>query len=298
MMIKKHYSIFLVVFVLITFGCQNATSDKEKNKTKADDQQSFEKIITSTLDKNTYKEESPLKPWSNYYLWTSFVKTKSYATFTLKNSNKLPPLEFKIVGKLIKDPSIRPDYEYFLPYYVDIYDLSKSKLLQKINAKNKFDNDIWGWDNIGLPYLQIVDVNFDGYPDLRFLSSWGATGNEWYATYIYNPALHKFVFNKILSRLCSVSIDPKTKQISSYYHGGACAEYWDYYKFVNNKLVLIKSQWTEIDRSRDNECNGFGCFIYTGIPRSKPIKLNPKKNHGNIPMRETMKIIKEEPSCN
>jgi len=288
---------FFIVVISMNFGCQNATSGKENNKRKDDYQKSVEKIITSNLDETvSAKNNTTLSPQNNssgpvnYDLRESFIKTKSYATFTLKNYDKLPPLKVKIVlNKKINKNS-------FLPSYVEIYDLSKSKLIQKIDAKNKFD---WGWEeNIVYPWVEIDDVNFDGYPDLRFLSGWGAMGNESYATYIYNPNLHQFEFNKILTESYSVSIDPKTKQISSYFNGGYCGENWDYYKVVNGKLVLIKSEWTEMNR-RNNEVNGLWCLKYTGIPRSKPVKIHHKKyDVGNLYYRETMKIIKEEPSSN
>ena len=227
----------------------------------------------------------------NYDLCESFIKTKSHATFTLAKYRKMPPLKVKIVlNKKNKQKS-------FMPSHVEIYDLSKSKLIQKIKPKGK---DNWEWDeNSGYTWVGTDDINFDGYPDLRFLIYLSAMGNDSYATYIYNPKSHQFEFNKILSESHNVSIDPKTKQISANYNGGACEETWDYFKVVNGKVVRSKSKWTEIDRTRDKECKDqFGCFIYTGIPRSKPIKLNPKKNHGNLYYRENMKIIKEEPACN
>jgi len=238
-----------------------------------------------------FPQNNSLGP-ANCDLRESFIKTRSYATFTLAKYRKMPPLKVKIVlNKKNKQES-------FIPSHVEIYDLSKSKLIQKINAKDKFD---WGWeDNVVYSWVDTDDINFDGYPDLRFLSGWGAMGNESYATYIYSPKLHQFEFNKILSESYSVEIDSKTKQISSYFNGGACEETWDYYKFVNGKIVRSKSKWTEIDRTRDKECkDGFGCFMYTGIPRSKPVKTRHKKGDvGNLYYRETMKIIKEEPACN
>ena len=148
----------------------------------------------------------------NYDLRESFIKTKSYATFTLAKYRKMPPLKVKIVlNKKNKQES-------FIPSHVEIYDLSKSKLIQKIKPQDKAG---WEWDeNSGYPWVGTDDINFDGYPDLRFLIYLGSMGNDSYATYIYNPKSHQFEFNKILSESSSVSIDPKTKQITAEYNGG------------------------------------------------------------------------------
>jgi hypothetical protein len=232
----------------MNFGCQNATSEKENNKRKNDYQKSVEKVITSNLyetvsaKNNTtlLPQNNPSDPWSNHYLWESFVNTKSYALFSAKINDKLPPFNFKIVGQLKKDDRINPADVYFLPSYVEIYDASKSKVIQKLNAKDKFDNDGSGWKSVGCDNVQMVDINFDGYLDLRLFYNAGATGNVWYATYIYKPDLRKFVFSKRLFKLSDVSIDPKKKQLSSTYHGGVGASGTEYFKFVDNKLVSIK----------------------------------------------------------
>jgi hypothetical protein len=69
---------------------------------------------------------------------------------------------------------------------------------------------------------------------------------------------------------------------------------------------LTKVEWTEIDRRRDKEACDFGCFKYTGIPRSGGVKIHPDKIGGIIcsfdekeisSMRKKMKNIKEEPLC-
>jgi len=196
---------------------------------------------------------------------------------------------------------------YFLPSYVEIYDSSKSKAIQKLKAKNRFDNHGNGWDakfdfelaNI----VEFVDINFDGYLDLRLLYNTGATGNNWYATYLFNPSIGEFVYHKELSKLSGMKIDQKSKQIITYDREGFCAEISAYYKVMNNKLVLSKAEWTEIDRRRDKEVGGFGCFMYTGTPRHPGVKIDPErflypediKDGGPSYIRKIMKNIKEEP---
>ena len=200
-------------------------------------------IFFLTIVSNSYSappKNNPSDPWSNNYLWQSFVNTKSHAIFSAKINDKLSPFKFKIVGQLKNDNRTNPDDAYFLPSYVEIYDSSKSKAIQKLKAKDKFDDSGFGWGRGGCDYVQMVDINFDGYLDLRLFDNAGATGNDWYATYIYKPDLRKFVFSKELSELSDVSVDPKKKQLSSTYHGGIGSSGTEYFKFVNNKLVSIK----------------------------------------------------------
>lgn len=263
----------------MNLGCQNATSEKEKNNYISNIERKLPKNITN---ESKIKSE---QPWSSSVLWDSLLKTKSNASFSAKINDKLPEFNFNIIGRFDKN-------EDFIPLHVEIRNVSDGKFMQKLIVS----------DNSGYSQMedivQLVDLNFDGYLDLRILLNAGATGNDWYDSFIYDPLSGKFKHNKVLSKMSALKVDADSKQLTSYYSGGACEENWDYYKFVKGNLVLIKSQWTEIDRRRDNECsNGFGCFIYTGIPRSKPIKLDRKKNQGNLFYRETMKIIKEEPSC-
>lgn len=69
-------------------------------------------IFFLTIVFNSYSappENNPSDPCSNHYLCQSFVNTKSYATFTLNNCDKLPPLKVKIVlNKKINKNSFLP----------------------------------------------------------------------------------------------------------------------------------------------------------------------------------------------
>ena len=48
--------------------------------------------------------------------------------------------------------------------------------------------------------LEVIDLNFDGYNDLRILNNEGATGNNWYDTWVYNQKTKTFVKNQFLSQ--------------------------------------------------------------------------------------------------
>ena len=239
-----------------------------------------------------------VEPWSNEALKDIFyVKKKEYASFSVKINEKMPEYNFKIVGKRTKVKNLKGIY--FIPQYVEVN--LKGKTIQKLKARGYFDNNGEGWDEFDFSNIvEFVDMNFDGYLDLRLLYSTGATGNNWYATYLFNPNTGKFVYHKELSELCGITIDKKSKQIITYNRGGSCAEYREYYKWVRNKLVLLKAKWTEMDRNRDEEVNGFGCFMYTGIPRHANVKIDPDRminydGSGASYIRKRMKNIKEKP---
>ena len=41
-------------------------------------------------------------------------------------------------------------------------------------------------------YFSVVDMNRDGYNDLKVLTTWGVTGNEQFAYYLWNPSTSRF----------------------------------------------------------------------------------------------------------
>jgi len=179
--------------------------------------------------------------------------------YKLKVNDRLPELYLKIIGH-IKGNS-------FIPSYAEIRD-SKMNIVQKLKAKNRFDNHGEGWsawDEALADIVQLLDVNFDGYNDLRILYNTGATGNNWYATYLYNPQKSKFVYHDDLSMLCGLSLNKEKKQIITYNRNGWCWELMEFFKFKNNKLHLIHAEWTQIHRENDEPI----CKKVKGIPRNK-----------------------------
>lgn len=96
--------------------------------------------------------------------------------------------------------------------------------------------------------IDIVDANFDGYPDLML---WGFTGgagpNDTRNIILYNPTTHKFEWNQALSQLPQIEINPKDKTISSANRGSCCSYLFQTFKFVKNKLILVKSSTHDSD---------------------------------------------------
>jgi hypothetical protein len=221
------------------------------------------------------------------------IKEKK-VSFTERLSKKGPELRFDMYGKF-KNGDL---YEG----YIKVFDTSNGRQIQKIIINNNFPDGHFSWDINSFEYndhtVQLVDINFDGYLDLRLLDNEGATGNNWYATYLYDPRLKKFKYHKQLSSLSGVNVDDDSRQIITYERNGWCAENREYYKIVKDRLILTKAEWTEMDRTRDKEVGEPACFKYTGKPRNSNIKIDPSKVFYNENttsyMRKRMIDIKEE----
>lgn len=95
-----------------------------------------------------------------------------------------------------------------------------------------------------IDYLWAVDMNFDGYLDLQFLNTLGATGNSGSRYWLYNPARARFEFNQSLSELGGAKADAATRTIHTYSKGGAAGMvYWSaVHAWENGKLVTLEEE--------------------------------------------------------
>ncbi len=101
--------------------------------------------------------------------------------------------------------------------------------------------------------LSIVDINFDGYPDIDlYAASGGAGPNDTHFFYIFDPIEKTFQFNSKLSSLTQVAIDPKKKIITSAYRDGCCSHSSETYSFIAGRLTLVES-WDETLQSEEGD---------------------------------------------
>jgi len=106
--------------------------------------------------------------------------------------------------------------------------------------------------------LEALDMNFDGYKDIRLMQEQGATGNIRYHVWLYNPKTRRFDYHQEYGDLCSFSYDPKTKVISTFSKGGHKSNIHssETYKIINDKLTMVTKYKQEYNRKDDN-------YLYT-----------------------------------
>ena len=97
--------------------------------------------------------------------------------------------------------------------------------------------------------LEAIDLNFDGYNDLRILNNEGATGNNWYDTLLYNQKTKKFIKNQFLSQNSSLMVDTLDRKILTFYRAGACEESLGVYAVKDTTYTLLEG-WSSEPRNQ------------------------------------------------
>ena len=283
---KTYILVTILLFSCSLFlSCERSKSPSEKVPSNA--KHSYK---TGKSDSIRYKT-SP-EPWSNSILWGNLVKNGSHASFSVKISDKLPEFKFSLHGEF-KDKD-------FHPSYVEIINSSNSRVIQKIEIKDLFNNYgrvFSGPDLFLADLVQLVDLNNDGYLDLRILFETGGTGNNWYVTYIYEPELRRFKYHETLSLLSAVTVDQDSKLIKTYWRIGWCTEFREYFKLMKNgRLILKKVEWTE----RDNINAQSSCLKITAVPLDNTITYHghffyttEEKEFAKL-FRKTVRVVKKE----
>lgn len=93
--------------------------------------------------------------------------------------------------------------------------------------------------------FESVDLNFDGYDDLKVWTDTSAGPNSGYAFWLYDPAKGEFSRRDDLDGLLSgfdVSVDLATKSVSTSARMSCCAWAVDNYRWVNTRLVQISDE--------------------------------------------------------
>jgi hypothetical protein len=248
------------------------------------------------------KPVKPNDPWSNPVLWDKLVvyppKTKTQASFPVRIHKDLPELTFTIRGEF-------KNIMEFYPASVEIADATTEKRIQTLSGKRRFDDTVCEGHDINALFfadlVQFVDLNHDEHLDFRILCGTGATGMNWYATYLYKPKLKQFRYHRMLSRLSAVTQDVDSSGVKTYVRDGWCYECREYFTITkDDRLVLTKVEWTEEGR---DELDNPVCHKVTGTPYEK-IKMYLNRSslcvdlmftenfHRNI--RKNVKIIEKK----
>jgi hypothetical protein len=243
---------------------------------------------TSSIKKDMIWNNDYIK-WdsNNNELWKNLERDGSSASFIVRTHKSLPPYRFTITGIFEKDQ--------FTPKRIKIVNVSTGKLVQNIPAFWVVKEEYGTIIDLALHFanmIQLVDMNFDGYLDFRFLMNTGATGNNWYASFLYDPESGKFIFSRHLSSQSGLVVDAKNKQLVTYERDGWCGEFMKYYKYRNGYYIFTKIEWTDMDRSEEP-----GCFKITGVPKVRDIEINERRIYDpkfKDYLKKRVKIVKRE----
>lgn len=141
---------------------------------------------------------------------------------------------------------------------LDIYDKGMHKLQSLEIVTDLSEDEYTSKDNAELirNSFEAVDVNFDGYPDIRILDVQDA-GNTFYCYFVYEPTNGRFSYNKQLSGLAQPEFDEKGKTVNSYLRSSAIEYVEETYCWDDNgNLYIIRRRYaTYNDKENAFICN-------------------------------------------
>ncbi len=100
-----------------------------------------------------------------------------------------------------------------------------------------------------VPALEILDMNFDGYADIRLVESRPAGPNVPYLNWIYDPASARFAESRDLNAIPSPRFDAKAREIHAQWRDGAIRYGTDVYIFRDGQLVPARREAKVYQRS-------------------------------------------------
>lgn len=90
--------------------------------------------------------------------------------------------------------------------------------------------------------LQLVDLDFDGYADLRLMQAPGAGPNTNYLNWLFDSRTRKFVASPTLDDLPSVKIFAAERELRSEWRDGPALYGTDVFVFRDGKLVPTRRE--------------------------------------------------------
>ena len=92
------------------------------------------------------------------------------------------------------------------------------------------------------PALELLDMNFDGYADIRLVKSRPAGPNVPYLNWLYEPADGRFVESRGLNAITSPQFDATAREVRSDWRGSAARYGTDVYTFRDGQLVPLRRE--------------------------------------------------------
>jgi hypothetical protein len=92
------------------------------------------------------------------------------------------------------------------------------------------------------PAFDFVDMNFDGYTDIRLIERQAAGPNTPYLNWLFDPTVRKFVASPELNEIASAQFDSTKREIHSDWRDGATRYGTDVYVYRDGKPVLVRKE--------------------------------------------------------
>lgn len=163
--------------------------------------------------------------------WSSPNKKRSYPVSLIQTTDPLDPgIELSLVAdhlvKAGEDDCGQATTVSAIKLYKD------GKLFQELNTEST------GTCGIFLPSWQ--DVNFDGHLDLSIALFLPAGPNIPQQTWLYDPKIQRYIDAPTsYQEITSPDIDPKYKQISSFWRSSCCSHGVTVYHWQGNEVVQV-----------------------------------------------------------
>ncbi len=136
------------------------------------------------------------------------------------------------------------------PLSIDILNSVDNKVLQTIKINSSKDAQFQCDAYVGDHALEMIDMNFDGYQDLRLYCRMGLHEAE-HLFWLYDLRSNKLIFSPALSELGEPTPRPDTKTIITDVHNGCAGlcRYISTYKWVGNKLTLLDARSINLEET-------------------------------------------------
>ncbi len=94
----------------------------------------------------------------------------------------------------------------------------------------------------GRPAAEILDMNFDGYGDLRLVQSRSAGPNTPYLNWLFDPVRRAFVESRELNEIPSARFDAGQQEVRSDWRDGANRYGTDVYVYRAGRPLLVRKE--------------------------------------------------------
>lgn len=217
----------------LEFKIPRISSDIEVYEMSVDEDKPL--IIKSMFYEETYDTlyidyQNKLSP--NEYLFTA-----PPIIFKAIISSNLPKFCFKIMGDSVDD--------YFDAKFIEIWKEGDSIVNQiaKIPFCLYYDlNKVVVLDRT----FEVVDMNFDGYKDIRLIHNAGVTGNNQYNAWLYSKTTGNFVYSDVLTYLSTAKFDTANKIIKTHNREGGPYQEVNFYKYFGNSLKKVTTIYSQM----------------------------------------------------